>query len=177
MITIIAAVAANGAIGRDNRLIYRLPDDMRRFKALTTGHTVVMGRRTYESLPKGALPHRRNIIVSSTLLAEKQDGLRPELPEVVATLTEAVTLAATTRSADGDGETFIIGGARLYEEALRLADRLCLTEVADTPAQADAFFPAYGDGWREVRREQHPADDRHDVAYAFVDYVRHTDRH
>lgn len=162
MMTIISAVAANGAIGRGGQLIYHLPDDLRRFKLLTTGHTVVMGRRTFESLPKGALPNRRNIVVSRT--CQSFVGC-----ERCASLPEALALC-------GDDEVFIIGGAMLYAEALPLADRLCLTEIAASPADADVFFPSYSDGWREQRREPHPADARHAVAFDFVDYVRRTDR-
>ena len=120
MISIIAAVAKNRAIGFENKLIYWLPNDLKRFKALTTGHTIIMGRNTYLSLPKGAL---------------------------------------------------IIGGARVYEQALPLADRLCLTEVNDIPAQADAFFPDYSD-WQVENKETHPKDERHDFEYAFVDYMK-----
>lgn len=163
MTAIIAAVATNRAIGRAGQLIYRLPDDMRRFKALTTGNTVVMGRRTFESLPKGALPNRRNIVVSRT--CRQFDGC-----ERCGSLQEALALCG-----DGD-DVFIIGGAMLYEEALTMADRLLLTEIDATPADADVFFPEYRSGWHEVRREEHPADARHAVPFAFVDYVRDTDR-
>lgn len=127
MISIIAAVAANRAIGNDNKLIYWLPDDLKRFKALTTGHTIIMGRRTFESLPKGALPNRRNIVLSRT---------QSEFPgcDTYASLEEAL------RHCANDEDIYIIGGASVYEQAMPLAHRLCLTEVHDTPAQADAFF-------------------------------------
>lgn len=157
MISIIAAVSENRALGFENHLLYRLPNDMKRFKALTTGHTIIMGRRTYESLPKGALPNRRNIVLSQTL--SKLPGC-----EVFPTLNEALAHCV------GE-EVYIIGGARVYQEALAKADRLCLTEVADTPAEADVFFPAY-EGWREVAREEHQPDERHQQAYSFVDYER-----
>lgn len=158
MISIIAAVAENRAIGLNNQLLYRLPNDMKRFKNLTTGHTVVMGRLTYESLPKGALPNRRNIVVSTTLR---------ELPgcEVFPSIEEAL------RHCAADEQVFIMGGARVYADALPLAQRLCLTEVKDTPAEADVFFPPY-DGWKEVAREDHQPDERHAQAYSFVDYER-----
>ncbi len=158
MISIIAAVAANRAIGFDNKLIYWLPNDLKRFKALTTGHTIIMGRRTFESLPKGALPNRRNVVISRTV---------SELPgcDVYASLDEAL------RHCQKDEDVYIIGGASVYEQALDMADRLCLTEVHDTPKEADAFFPLY-DGWKEVAREEHDVDERHAQAYAFVDYVK-----
>ena len=157
-ISIIAAVAKNRAIGFENKLIYWLPNDLKRFKALTTGHTIIMGRNTFESLPKGALPNRRNVVLSTTV---------KELPgcEVFPTLDAALL------SCQPDEDIYIIGGARLYEQAISKANRLCLTEVDDTPAQADAFFPDYSD-WKAVNKEAHPKDERHEYEYAFVDYER-----
>lgn len=157
-ISIIAAVAKNRAIGFENKLIYWLPNDLKRFKALTTGHTIIMGRNTFESLPKGALPNRRNVVLSTTV---------KELPgcEVFPTLDAAL------QSCQPDEDIYIIGGARVYEQAIGKADRLCLTEVDDTPAQADAFFPDYSD-WQVVNKEAHPKDERHEYEYAFVDYER-----
>ena len=157
-INIIAAVARNRAIGQENKLIYWLPNDLKRFKALTTGHTIVMGRRTFESLPKGALPNRRNVVLSASV---------KELPgcEVFPTLDAAL------QSCRPDEDIYIIGGASVYEQALPLADRLCLTEVDDVPQKADAFFPDYSD-WHVVTKEAHPKDERHAFEYAFVDYER-----
>ena len=154
----IAAVAKNGAIGFENKLIYWLPNDLKRFKALTTGHTIVMGRNTYDSLPKGALPNRRNVVLSRTIT---------ELPgcDVYPSLQEALD------SCQPDEEVYIIGGARVYAEAMPLADRLCLTLVDDEPRDADAFFPDFSQ-WKEVWRENHEADERHSYSYAFVDFVR-----
>ena len=158
MISIIAAVAKNRAIGFENKLIYWLPNDWKRFKALTTGHTIIMGRNTYLSLPKGALPNRRNVVLSTTV---------KELPgcEVFP------TLEAALKSCKGDEDVYIIGGARVYEQAMALADRLCLTEVDDTPKEADAFFPDYSD-WKIDKKEAHPKDERHAYDYAFADYIR-----
>jgi len=157
-INIIAAVAKNRAIGFENKLIYWLPNDLKRFKALTTGHTIIMGRNTYLSLPKGALPNRRNVVLSTTV---------SELPgcDVYPTLDDAL------KSCRPDEDIYIIGGARVYEQAISMADRLCLTEVDDTPAQADAFFPDYSD-WQVVNKEAHPKDERHAFEYAFTDYER-----
>ena len=158
MITIIAAVAKNRAIGFENKLLYWLPNDLKRFKALTTGHTIIMGRNTFESLPKGALPNRRNVVLSRTT---------KELPgcEVFPTLEEALL------SCRSDEDIYIIGGARVYEQAIKFADRLCLTEIADTPREADAFFPDYSD-WKVETKEAHPKDEKHAFEYAFVDYAR-----
>ena len=163
MISIIAAVAKNRAIGYKNKLIYWLPNDLKRFKALTTGHTIIMGRNTFLSLPKGALPNRRNIVLSR----QYSSGGFPNPPgcETFSSLEEA--LAHCTP----DEDIYIIGGASVYEQAVKVADRLCLTEVDDVPAEADTFFPDYSD-WREETREAHPKDERHAFEYAFVDYVR-----
>ena len=157
-INIIAAVAKNRAIGFENKLIYWLPNDLKRFKALTTGHTIIMGRNTYLSLPKGALPNRRNVVLSSTISELPGCDVYP-------------TLDAALQSCRPDEDIYIIGGARVYEQAISMADRLCLTEVDDTPAQADAFFPDYSD-WQVVNKETHPKDERHAFEYAFTDYER-----
>ncbi len=157
-ITIIAAVARNRAIGHENKLIYWLPNDLKRFKALTTGHTIIMGRRTFLSLPKGALPNRRNIVLSRTATTFPGCEAFQSLDEALAACHE-------------DEDVYIIGGASVYAEAIGRADRLCLTEIDDTPAAADTFFPPY-DGWRETQRENHETDERHAFRYAFVDYER-----
>jgi dihydrofolate reductase len=166
MITIIAAVAKNGAIGYENKLLYWLPNDLKRFKALTTGHTIIMGRRTFESLPNGALPNRRNVVVSRSVRGERREERENTTLEYFGSLEEA--LEHTSR----DEEVFIIGGASVYEQSMAMADRLCLTEIDDVPKDADAFFPDYSKGWKVVRKEAHPKDERHAFEYAFVDYVR-----
>ncbi|MBP3252297.1 MAG: dihydrofolate reductase [Prevotella sp.] len=157
-VNMIAAVARNGAIGFNNKLIYWLPNDLKRFKRLTTGHTILMGRRTFESLPKGALPNRRNCVLSRTTR---------QLPgcECFSCWDDFVA------SCQPDEDIYIIGGASIYAALIDRADRLCLTEIDDVPAQADAFFPDYST-WKAVAREEHPADDRHEFAYTFADYER-----
>ena len=159
MITIIAAVAKNRAIGYQNKLIYWLPNDLKRFKALTTGHTIIMGRNTFLSLPKGALPNRRNIVLSRSSKVFPGCDVYPSLEEALAHCAK-------------DEDIYIIGGASVYKQALAVADRLCLTEIDNTPAEADTFFPSYEDDWQEESREDHPIDDRHDFRYSFVDYIR-----
>ena len=154
----IAAVARNRAIGYKNKLIYWLPNDLKRFKQLTTGHTIRMGRRTFESLPKGALPNRRNCVLTRS---------QKELQGCECFETWEQFLSTCTP----DEEVFIIGGASVYEQAMPLADRLCLTEVDDIPAEADAFFPDYSE-WQEESREVHETDERHAYRYAFVEYVK-----
>jgi dihydrofolate reductase len=158
MINMIAAVARNRAIGFQNKLIYWLPNDLKRFKQLTTGHTIVMGRRTFESLPKGALPNRRNCVLSATVRELPGCECFPAWEAFVA-------------SCRPDEDIYIIGGASLYSALIDKADRLCLTEIDDTPAEADTFFPDYS-GWKEVAREDHEPDERHVHAYSFADYVR-----
>ena len=155
-VTMIAAVARNRAIGFKNELLYWLPDDMKRFRLLTTGHTILMGRHTFESLPKGALPNRRNCVLTHTVT---------ELPGCEC-FEDWQHFAYTCATGE---DIYIIGGASVYAALLDKADRLCLTEVDDTPGQADAFFPDYSQ-WHEVWREHHPADGRHPHAFDFVDY-------
>lgn len=161
MISIICALAENNAIGYNNDLLFHLRADLRRFKALTTGHTVIMGRRTYESLPKGALPNRRNIVISSNINREWPNV------EVFSSLEEALRASAT------DKEVFIIGGASLYRAAFPLADRLCLTHVHATPEHADVYFPEFDESsWKCVFREDHDADEQNEKPFTFADYVR-----
>ena len=158
MISIIAAVARNRAIGFENKLLYWLPNDLKRFKALTTGHTIVMGRNTFDSLPKGALPNRRNVVLSRSVKSLPGCEVFPSLDEAL-------------KSCKADEDIYIIGGARVYKQAMAVADRLCLTEIDDTPKDADAFFPDYSE-WKEVSREAPDIDEKHACRYAFVDYVR-----
>lgn len=160
MISMIAAVAKNNAIGFQNKLIYWLPNDLKRFKALTTGNTILMGRKTFESLPKGALPNRRNVVISRN-------------PEYKAEGAEVFTSIDAALEACKNDEVFIIGGEQLYKTLIDRADRLCLTEIDDTPAEADAFFPEVDKNiWKESAREDHDIDEKHAQRYSFVDYVK-----
>lgn len=161
MISIIAAVDRRMAIGYQNKLLFWLPNDLKRFKALTTGHTIVMGRKTFESLPKGALPNRRNIVLSSNAATVCPGA------EVFTSLQEALEHCSS------DEDIYIIGGESIYRQALPLADRLCLTEIDDEAPQADAYFPTVDPTvWKEKSRESHPADEKHPCPYAFTDYVK-----
>ena len=187
ILSIIVAVNRKLAIGFENRLIYRVPNDLKRFKALTTGHTIIMGRKTFDSLPtndlkrfkalttghtiimgrktfdslpKGALPNRRNIVLS-------RQELNIPGAECFHSLEEALKTCRT------EEEVFIIGGASLYREALPLADRLYLTEIEDADQPADTFFPAIDlNVWHEKNRECHPTDEKHLYSYCFIDYER-----
>lgn len=159
-ISIIVAIAQNNAIGFENKLLYWLPNDLKRFKSLTTGHTIIMGRKTFESLPKGALPNRRNIVLT------RQDIEFPGA-ERYASLETALS------QCKAEEEVFIIGGASVYREAMPLADKLYITHIEDTPAQADVFFPEIDASvWKETGREAHPTDEKHLYPYCFVDYQR-----
>lgn len=157
---LIAAVARNGAIGKDNRLLWHLPEDMKRFKQLTLGHAVLMGRKTWESLPEKfrPLPGRQNIVMT------RDDAYRAEGAVVVHSLAEAIAAAGSTA-------VFVIGGADIYGQTLTQADRLELTEVDDAPV-GDVFFPTVDRAlWQELARERHPATATA-PAYDFVSYVR-----
>lgn len=159
-LALIAAIAKNNAIGFENRLIYWLPNDLKRFKELTTGHTIIMGSNTFRSLPKGALPNRRNIVLSRK---------ESEFPgcETFSSLEEALANCCDTEL------VYIIGGEMLYRTALPHADILCLTEVDDTPENADAFFPEFArNEWEVIEQEEHTADEKHAYNYRFVTYLR-----
>ena len=159
-LALIAAIAKNNAIGFENKLIYWLPNDLKRFKELTTGHTIIMGSNTFRSLPKGALPNRRNIVLSRK---EKEfSGCE--------TFTSLETALANCTNEE---IVYVIGGEMLYRTALPLADILCLTEVDDTPEKADAFFPQFAKNeWEIIEREEHPIDEKHGYNYNFVTYSR-----
>lgn len=169
-ISLIVALAENNAIGLRNQLLYHLPADLRRFKQLTTGHTVLMGRKTFQSLPKGALPNRLNIVLSRTGTAEDFPGCLH-----AHSLSDAI-IQAQALAAAGDArgqELFVMGGAQVYAQTLPLAGRLCLTLVHDTPPVADAFFPPFDwRGWKETLRERHEPDEKHAVPFTFVELVR-----
>lgn len=157
-VSIIAAIAANGVIGSGNALPWRLPEDLKRFKALTLGHPVIMGRKTFESIGR-PLPGRRNIVVSRNP-AFAADGC-----EAAGSL--AAALASCTGTTD---EAFVIGGAQIYADALPLADRLYLTEIRmDYPG--DARFPAFDRSlWHEAGRERHQSESG--IGFEFAVYDR-----
>lgn len=161
MLTLIAAIDRHRAIGYQNKLLFWLPNDLKRFKTLTTGHTILMGRRTFESLPKGALPNRRNVVLSSS------KSLTLPGAEIFHSLKDALA------SCQAGEHVYVIGGATLYQEALPLADELCLTEIDAEAPQADVWFPVIDPNmWQEKSRDARPADEKHPCPYAFVDYIR-----
>lgn len=160
-LTIICALTENRAIGHLGRLLYYLPADLKHFKQLTTGHTVLMGRKTFESLPKGALPNRRNVVVS------RQPGYTAPGIEVFGSFEQAL------EACRHDAEVYIIGGESVYAAALPLANRLCLTHIHATPEAADTYFPTFdSEQWKETWREDHEPDERNAQAFSFVNYER-----
>jgi len=159
MITFIAALDRNRAIGRAGAMPWYLSDDLKRFKALTLGKPVLMGRKTALAIGR-PLPGRSNLVLTRAGTAPF-DG-----QAVVHSLDEAVARA-------GNGELMVIGGGEVYALALPHATRMHLTEIDTATPDADTFFPAFDPGeWREVAREHHPADARHPLAFDFVDYER-----
>lgn len=161
-ITIIAAVARNGVIGKDGALPWRLPADLKFFKERTMGRPVLMGSRTYRSLGK-PLPGRINVILSRRMDAA------PEGCVLVRSVEEAVRRYR-------DAELMVIGGADVYRQTLPLADRLILTEI-DAEVEGDAFFPSFDRGeWKIVSRTPGPQDERHRLPFAFCVYERHANR-
>jgi dihydrofolate reductase len=162
-VSIIVAMATNGVIGRDGKLPWRLSDDLRRFKRLTMGHTIVMGRRTWESIGR-PLPGRRTIIVSRRL----QFGSDAEDVAVAASFDEALRIA---ESAGGD-EAFIVGGSQLYREALPRADRLYITRVL-ARIDGDTYFPSFDQSeWRLVSSQHHSTDSVNEYPCEFETYER-----
>lgn len=159
MTTIIAAIAANNALGKDNDLIWHLPADLIRFRKRTTGHHIIMGRNTYESIGK-PLPNRTTVIIT-----RNQQYKAPGCV-VVHSMQEALAIAKN------DAQPFIIGGAQIYEEAILFADQLDITEV-HAEFEADVFFPVIdGNLWKETKRETFSSDEKNHYKYSFVSYVR-----
>lgn len=164
IISMIAALAKNRVIGKDNDLPWRLPDDMKYFMQTTKGHHVVMGRKNFQSLPPkfSPLPHRTNIVVTRQLNFQAPGCV------VVNSIDDAIDKAAGAN----ETELFVIGGAQIYEQALAKADRLYLTEI-DAEVEGDTHFPKIDPSkWKEVMRKHHDVDDRHAFAFDFVVYER-----
>lgn len=169
MLSIIACISqTNRAIGYQNRLLYHIKSDLTRFRELTTGHAIIMGRKTYESLPNGALPHRRNIVVSRSLKEMEGCEVYPNLD-------------AALKAAEGKTEeTFIIGGESIYRQSLPVARKLYLTVVDDTtvndaainatPQQADAFFPEINpEEWKLIEKEMR---NENGLSFSFLTYLK-----
>lgn len=157
-VTLVVAIADNGVIGRAGDLPWRLPDDLKRFKQTTLGKPVLMGRKTWDSIGR-PLPGRRNIILST------RPGFTAAGADVFPALEAALAACA------GEPEVMVIGGAEIYRVALPLATRIHLTRVHAAP-EGDTFLDLPLDGWRELSREDHPADDRHAHAFSFITLER-----
>ena len=163
-VSMIAAVAENRVIGKDNDLAWDLPDDMKFFMQKTSGHHVIMGRKNYESIPAKfrPLPNRVNIVVTRQADYTAKDCI------VVHSLEAALDIAMK----NGEEEAFIIGGGEIYTLGLGIADRMYITEVKAT-FEGDAYYPEYDPSqWREVDRVHHPTDEKHAFAFDFVTYER-----
>ncbi len=160
-ITIIAAAAENNALGKDNDLLWRLPDDFKRFKSLTQGHKIITGRRTFESLP-GPLPNRTHIIIT------RDKNYRNTFSEckVVHSIEEAIALVKDEKL------SYIIGGGEIYRLGMKFATKIELTRVHGS-FEADTFFPKINlNDWKLVSEVYHPKDERHQYAFSYLTYER-----
>lgn len=160
MLTIIAAAAENNALGKDNQLVWHLPDDFKRFKSLTSGHYIIMGRKTFESFPKPLL-NRTHVIITHQANYEVPEGCI-----VVSSLQEAIAFCPK------DEEVFVIGGGQIYQQAIDLVDKIDLTRV-HTSVEADTFFPEINtQKWELVFEEFHPKDEKHNFDFTFLTYIK-----
>ncbi|TKC03988.1 dihydrofolate reductase [Pedobacter frigoris] len=154
ILSIVVAIAENNAIGKDNQLLWHLPADLKHFKQITSGHTIIMGRKTYDSIGR-PLPNRRNIVIT------RNTGLEIEGVEVVNDIAAAIELC------HDEEEVFVIGGAEIYKHALNDTDRIYLTRVHQR-YDADTFFPEINsEDWEERDVEHHEPDEKNKVAYTF----------
>jgi len=161
VVSIVVAAAENRVIGRDNDLPWKLPGDLKRFKALTTGHPIVMGRKTFDSIGR-PLPNRANIVVT------RQSDWQHEGVEVANNLASALELAKAKATALGVDEVMVIGGAQLYEQALPITQRIYFTCV-NASIDGDAYFPEFDiEQWHEVSREHNQAIDGNSHSYTFL---------
>jgi len=163
-IAMIAAVAANGVIGKDNDLVWSLPDDMRYFMNTTKDYFIILGRKNYESLPPKfrPLPNRTNIVIT------RQPAFKLDNAFVVNSLEESISLCKQKKQ----DKVFVIGGGQIYKQAFPIADTLYITEI-NQEFEGDTFFPEYDKNeWVEVSREHHPVDDKHKYSFDFVIYKR-----
>jgi len=157
-ISIIVAIAENNAIGKNNQLLWHLPADLKHFRVITSGHTIIMGRKTFDSVGK-PLPNRRNIVVT------RQD-IKIEGCEVVKSIDEAIALC------EGEDEVFIGGGAEIYRQAMDKTNRIYLT-IVHKAFDADTFFPEIDyKKWVETEREDYAADEKNNIPYSFITLER-----
>ena len=161
MLSIIVAISENNAIGKAGDLLCHLPNDLQYFKRQTSGCTVVMGKKTFESLPKRPLPNRRNIVLT------QQADFTYEQTEVAHSVPELMDMLRA------DEQVFIIGGGQVYRQFLPLVDKLYITHIHHTWDDADTFFPEIDPSiWQCISEEHHDADDRHPYTYTFAVYTK-----
>lgn len=160
MISIIVAIAEDWGIGRNNELLWHIPEDLRRFKKLTMGQCIIMGKKTWESLPKRPLPGRKNIVLT-------------DIPgEIIEGSITAYSIPDALSKCDSGEEIFIIGGGSIYRQFMPIADRLYITHIHQK-AEADIYFPVIEDSiWNAVEKEEHNADSEGNPAYSYVIYQR-----
>lgn len=160
MITMIAAAGENNELGKDNGLIWHLPDDFKRFKQLTSGHHIIMGRRTFDSLDK-ALPNRTNVVITRNKNYKKEGAV------VVHTMEEALKIS------EEDLQPFIIGGGEIYKMGLPYADKIELTRVHGKFDDADTYFPEFSKKeWKLVSEVEHGRDEKHKYSFTYETWVR-----
>ena len=159
MITLIAAAGENNELGKDNDLVWHLPDDFKRFKNLTTGHHIIMGRKTFESFPK-PLPNRTHLVITRNKEYQKEGAV------VVHSLDEALL------KAQNDPQPFVIGGGEIYKLAIDTADKIELTRVHGT-FEADTYFPEIDlDKWQLISEVKHEKDEKHNYSFSYLTYER-----
>jgi dihydrofolate reductase len=159
-IALIAALDENNGIGKDNKLLCYLPADLRRFKQLTTGHCIVMGRKTFESLPNGALPNRRNIVLT------RNTSYQAKGAEVACSIEEVINICKE------EEKIFVIGGEEIYKLFMQRADILHITRTSHQ-FEADAFFPDFNDKeWQLTNKTDNQPDEKNKYNYSFLDYSR-----
>ena len=159
-ITIIVAAAENDAIGKNNELIWSLPDDLKRFKRLTSGHCIIMGRKTFDSFP-GLLPNRKHIVIS-----KKSKSYIPEEVIVVNNFKDAI------KATNEDENPFIIGGGQIYNIGMKYTDTIELTRV-HKEFEADTFFPKINENeWQLINEEKHEMDERHEYSFTYKTYLK-----
>ena len=168
MLSLIVAVAQNGAIGRNNELLWHISEDLKYFKSTTTGHPVIMGRKTYESIGR-PLPGRRNIVVTRGTIAMPQVK-NPQTTsfEVSNNLDEVISLAKNS-----ENEFFVMGGGELYKQTFSCADRLYITKIYAEAEGADTFFPVVDEaGWKVVKESERLVDEENGIEFQFVVYEK-----
>ena len=161
MLSIIVAIANDNVIGKDNKLIWHLPEDLKRFKSLTTGHTIIMGRKTFESLGR-VLPNRKHVILCNDMELNI-DNENVEILEDISMLDKYI---------NSEEENFVIGGATIYKLLMPYANRLYITKINES-FEGDVFFPEIKeDEWKEVKREEGLKNEENPFEYYYIDYIR-----